>query len=283
MRSLIKPTQKAKTVFALCTGNIQDDELKAKLNAVADTIEAEEIRYDEHGENAELFQLSGTNGVGNDVSTEEMIWLYDNKLSKKGHAARKIYDEIRTSSKHGICPLCAHRDVSTLDHYLAKTIHPLYAITPINLLPACSPCNKTKLASQPDNAVDQTLHPYFDNVDHAQWLKAQVVEETPPGVLFFAEPPNDWPQVLRERVANHFKFFKLEELYAANAARELANICHYLRRVADDAGSEAVRSHLEVQATSRRVAEINSWETAMYEALAASEWFWNGGHRSIAV
>ena len=283
MRKLAKPAHKAKDVLALCTENIRSQQKKSNFNAIGNRLTTAETKYDQHGQGTQLFQLQSTKGVGPDVLADDMVWLYDNKLSKKNEAARKIYDEIKTSSKYGVCPLCAHRDVSTLDHYLAKTVHPLYAITPLNLLPACIPCNKTKSTHQAGSADKQTLHPYYDNADQAQWLKAKMVQTNPPGVLFYADPPADWPPVLRARVIEHFRFFGLEELYGANGARELANIGHQLRMVADSAGTDGVQKHLAIQAASRRAAEVNSWETAMYEALAASQWFWSGGHKGIVV
>jgi hypothetical protein len=48
-------------------------------------------------------------------------------------------------------------------------------------------------------------------------------------------------------------------------------------------GPNEVHRHLEVQAALRHAVEINSWETAMYEAMAVSTWFWCGGHRNIAI
>ena len=44
----------------------------------------------------------------------------------------------------GKCPICGIGQASTLDHYLAKTIYPTYAVTPYNLVPVCKDCNFAK-------------------------------------------------------------------------------------------------------------------------------------------
>src|SRR5262249_39637235 len=144
----------------------------------------------------------------------EMVWLYDAKLSRLRDRARPIYDAIKLAPRNGVCPLCGHRVVSTLDHYLAKSRHPSYTVTPLNLLPACSDCNKLKLNRQPANARDQTLHPYFDDVSSDVWLKATLIESVDPAVVFFVDPPNQWEPVLQERIRLHFRAFGLAELYA---------------------------------------------------------------------
>jgi hypothetical protein len=60
-----------------------------------------------------------------------------------------------------------------------------------NLIPSCGDCNKAKLRSQPTSGEEQTLHPYFDDVD-ATWLKAKVIEADPPSLRFFPEAPATW-------------------------------------------------------------------------------------------
>ncbi|HEY5309887.1 MAG TPA: hypothetical protein VIK97_15345, partial [Casimicrobiaceae bacterium] len=40
-------------------------------------------------------------------------------------------------------------------------------------------------------AADEILHPYFDRVDDAAWLFGEVVPGNPPGMTFYAKPPDD--------------------------------------------------------------------------------------------
>src|SRR5262245_19880217 len=86
---------------------------------------------------------------GDQRGVSEMVAVYDNRLVKKTAPGRRIYDKIFTSAPNDKCPLCGHRNVKTLDHYLPKALFPALTVTPINLIPACSDCNKAKLSTAP--------------------------------------------------------------------------------------------------------------------------------------
>jgi 5-methylcytosine-specific restriction endonuclease McrA len=278
MRAISKPTAKAKDVLLKCAETVEDAGLKLRLIGIATDVETGETIYKEHASKGTLHALTPTTAVGA-VSRKEMTWVYESKLARKGDAARPFYDALRVSAPHGICPLCGHRTVTTLDHYLAKSQHALFAVTPVNLVPACGDCNKAKLHRAATGAGQQTLHPYFDDVKEA-WLCADVVEDEPPAVLFRASPPTALDAVLQQRVAAHFDAFELAALFAANAAQELVQIGDALAAISTQAGPLGVRDHLLLQAMSRgRIP--NSWQAALYRALSTSEWFWSGGHRTI--
>lgn len=282
MRSLAKPANGARATLELCADAVRDEALAARLRSVAADIEAAEAQYKERGEKAALFTIAGAKTVADRVGSDEMKALYKGTFSRQGSGPRRIYDEIRAAPKNGICPLCAQRVVSTLDHYLAQSRHPALAVTPVNLVPSCADCNKAKLDAQPTRATEQTLHPYFDEVDDELWLTARVEESAPPAVVFSANPPPGWDDVKRERVLTHFRTFGLGPLYSSHAAEELLNIRRTLALVAERGGAAALKAHLMEQAESRRAAAKNSWQSAMYKALVKSEWFCEEGYKAVA-
>ncbi len=280
MRSLPRPTARVRAVTQLCTSTLQNTDLSARIATILDTLEAGEADYESRGTRAELFQVPETARVGT-VSRDEMQTLYTTKLSRRREPARAIYDAIMASPKYGKCPLCAERLVSTLDHYLPQTAHALFVITPLNLIPACSDCNKAKAAKQAASAHEQTLHPYFDDVDGEVWLSAKVVEDVAPVLVFAVDPPDTWSHITRDRVRAHFQMFGLRRLYAMKASQDLVQSRDYLVRLTDSAGPDGVREFLQEQAVSRGAVEKNSWQAAMYRALSRSRWFWEGGLRGI--
>jgi hypothetical protein len=101
--------------------------------------------YEMHGEKTALFKICPEKEIDNCVTTEEMSRLYKGHFSRMKSPSRHMYDAIMTSSWKGFCPLCSHRQVTTLDHYLPKSLYPIFAVTPLNLIPSCSDCNKAKL------------------------------------------------------------------------------------------------------------------------------------------
>jgi hypothetical protein len=157
--------------------------------AVGPNVEEAERDYRKCGMKMALHTIPKISNVGGKVSGRKMVTLYTGTFSRKRSKARRIYDEIRASAAGGICPLCGQREVKTLDHYLEKQHHPVFAVTPLNLVPACTDCNKVRSEFPKDGDSNQTLHPYFDSVDDERWLKAKVDEVDPVIVPFHEDPP----------------------------------------------------------------------------------------------
>jgi hypothetical protein len=206
-----------------------------------------------------------------------MIWLYNSKMAHAKSPGRAMYDEIKMAAPFGRCPLCGRGSVYTLDHHLPKAVYPDLAITPANLIPSCQDCNKNKTQVAPQTRAEETLHPYFDNVDGEIWLRARVIEESPAAILFFVLPPPSWTETLAARVHNHFKLYKLKTLFASLAAEEISNIRGHLAGPQADSGRFGIRDHLLSIAASHRSTRLNSWQAATYAAMADSDWFCEGG------
>jgi hypothetical protein len=118
---------------------------------------------------------------------------------------------------------------------------------------------------------------YFDDFEDERWLAASVVQSTPAAFLFFIVAPVGYTPQTVARLRRHMTVFSLEKLFASNAAEELVNIRFGLQKVFDAGGAAGVRTHLKGEADSREAAFKNSWQTAMYRAAEASDWFCNGG------
>lgn len=281
MKTLSKPPFHARAVFEECANSRQDKSLTARLLSVASVIEQAEFTYQAQGKVGQLFEIKEEIDIGGDVTCKEMESLYTGSFVRKGSRLRRIYDQIKMAAPNDICPLCGQRVVSTLDHYLAKAKHPALAVTPLNLVPACSDCNKLKLAHQPASAGEQTFHPYFDNLGKDIWLMATVGQTKPPSISYSVIPPNGWDIVKQKRLRTHFKIYELTGLYGVQAAVELVDIRFGLLKIGECGGSQGVRKHLECEAESRTDANPNSWKAAMYRSLAASKWFCEGGYLQI--
>ncbi|MER6178597.1 HNH endonuclease signature motif containing protein [Streptosporangium sp. NPDC001681] len=275
------PSYTAASSFRACISRVRNRDLKERLHDVEGKIVLADQDYTAAANNVTLHSLEPKNfSLDPRVTGQELIGVYKNGMVRRGGGGRKIYDELILAAKDGRCPLCGHRQVSTLDHHLPKTIYPALAVNPNNLIPACSDCNKMKLDAVPASSDQETLHPYFDNVENDAWLRAEVVEVTPAALKFYIDPPDSWDSTMVRRVNLHFKTFGLGGLYAAQASYELSNIRYYLSQIyaaGPTGGTERVRKHLKDQAQSRRNANTNSWQTATYQALADSLWYCSDG------
>lgn len=270
MRPLNKPTLDPRLVYDGCVETIQDEDLKARLTAERETVLGSVPGYEAAGADGDLTRIQTSEQVGL-VTKQEMMALYTNQLVQNSGPRSKYYDVLKLATL--ICPFCGHLRVKTLDHYLPKAHFPLFSVTPVNLVPSCRDCNSAKTASRVTKLENQVLHPYFDRLPDEQWLFAELGETHPPSFQFHAKPPAGWTEIIRRRVATHFRVFELAELYTTQAGEEFGNIEHVILELYKTGGAAKVRSHLDGELRSREANHRNSWQTAFYQACAASDWF----------
>ncbi len=276
MLKLDRPPYSAEDTFVACISRVREPALKAKLTAATQAICDASDDYVAAAEAQALDQIVRDPLVNGTVTTAEMEAVYTGRMAKQSGPGRAIYDDIFAAAK-GRCPLCAHRTVTTLDHHLPKAHYPALAVVPVNLVPACSDCNKAKLASVPHAPEDVSIHPYFDDITDERWLYADVVEVAPASMRFRVETSAAWEPLLAERVKRHFRGLKLSSLYGSEAAEELLNIRHLLIGLQASGGADHVRDFLAEYAESCLAGRLNGWRGAAYEAWAESDWFCNGG------
>jgi hypothetical protein len=260
-------------VFAACISRIRDPGLKLRMKSVAHLVVAASADFDDLAANTRLHKFVRQAVVGGLVTTAEMEAVYTQRMAKKLAPGRDAYDELFNSAPNGKCPLCGHRIVSTLDHHLPKAHYPVLSVVPLNLVPACGDCNKSKLALLPTTANDETIHPYFDDIENDRWLYAEVLASKPAALKFRVQAPPHWGLVLGDRVALHFKTLGLGSLYSAESADELLNIRGQLETIHAAGGGALVQLELQERAASCRKARLNGWRTAAFEAFAHSDWF----------
>jgi len=277
MWKVTPPTETVDTVLQRCTSNIRDLSKRARLRETSNALMAASEDFMSALEAGTVHEFPQTEAVGR-ASKAELIWLYDSKMADPRAPARAIYDRLRMAAPYGRCPLCGRGLVATLDHHLPKTQHADLTIAPMNLIPACQDCNKTKSQTVPSTASEVPIHPYTDDVDTAIWLRARVVEVAPPAIFFVADPPLTWNATLRDRLRNHFRLYKLRSAYAAEGATLLSNTRDFFIELAKNGGPQAIREHAMAMAASSRRINQNSWQAAAYTAMAESDWFCNGGH-----
>ncbi|WP_431285004.1 HNH endonuclease [Humitalea sp. 24SJ18S-53] len=276
MMSLPRPGHGAREVFRLCVSRVSDPDLKARLTGAADSVDAASGRFDQATTHGKLHEVAVDEAVPT-LSAAEMGKVYTQRMARRGAPGREVYDTILGAAPNGVCPLCQQRVASTLDHHLPKAWFPTLVVAPLNLVPACSDCNKAKLDTLPRRAEEVALHPYYDDIDGVVWLAAKVIESAPSAVVYRVAAPSDWDPVLAHRVRRHFAILRLGELYAAQGAEKLLNLRHQLDLVHAASGEHGVRAELLARYRSCLEARRNGWRTAAYRAWAGSVWFCCGG------
>lgn len=279
MRSLPKPETSAEDAYKKSIEFTEGDlseRLTAQVQAVLEAANA----FDDAANDTTLHLILPQRHMGN-ATNAEMKSVYKRGFSAGNAAGRPIYNKLRKSARHNKCPLCGVNQVTTLDHHLPQSRYAALVVCPNNLVPACSDCNKSKLVNIPTDSGSQTFHPYYDDPNTERWLKAECIPGISPSLEYSVERPEEWTDDQEARANRHLKIFKLAALYASNAADELINLKGGLLRLDADGGRESIEKHLHEQEQTYVRAQLNSWQGAMYRGLLGSEWFLNGGYRSI--
>ncbi len=285
MRNLKLPVLKVSAVLDDCVRSVGSAAKRADLSRAKDKFVDAEASYVRAAKNEVLFQIPVSGQENEDIvfgglTKADIKNLYSGQMVRSGTMAREHYDKLLLSSPLRKCPFCGFGRVTTLDHFLNKADYPWLAIVPVNLVPACMDCNHGKGTTRADSSNDQTVHPYFEGAELTddQWLFAKVLETTPMTLDYRAEPPATWDKALRKRIKKHFDGFNLKARFSVEASTELGSLRFTLKRLHKMAGRAAVVQHLSVIAAGEAEQFKNSWKTALFQALAESDWYVDGGY-----
>lgn len=284
MRAIGIPQHNAQHVYQTCIRGVSDAHLRNRLDGIAQEVLLAGEEYGQKSVRKKLFSIP-QNVCRNDeivvgaVTKGELKDVYGNHMVKENKPARVIYDELRALAPLGVCPYCGFGHVSTLDHYLPTSKYPLLSVLPINLIPSCGDCNKGKLAGVAISEDEQFLHPYFDHEHFVrdQWLFAEVEETQPVNISYFVRPPDDWDTVSQNRVKAHFRDFKLAHRFSKQASTEVIPLGDILTSYLGASGIAGVRQYLDIASQAYSHDHLNSWEAAMFQALAENDWYCSGG------
>ncbi|MHA4838168.1 HNH endonuclease [Sphingopyxis sp. MSC1_008] len=271
------PDNDAGAMFAACATRTRNVATRTSLLAQRGHVEARAALYLLHGEVGTLDDLEAVAPDG--VDAADLGGLYDRVLVKGGE--RPTYLHLRGRSRFNRCPLCAQRDVKTLDHYLPKDSYPELAVYAANLVPACFECNHAKLNYVAAATEDLLFHPYFDDWSAHRLVRATIDVGEEVAVDYSIRAPADAEDEIVERARAHFRELSLGTLYSQQAGVELVDRKLAFRETFAADGAEGLRDDLQREARSRRRANRNSWSAALYRALARSDEFCLGGFEAI--
>ncbi len=275
MKSLKKPNLKVDDIYCLCSKDFRDKDLvKRLLESEENVIKASE-NFDKLAIVHETYKMQEDVTCRGVVSDKELINLYIQKLVPKKSVGREYYDYILAMPYNNICPLCGARIVSTIDHYLPKTHYPSLSVIPNNLIPSCRDCNHEKHDIKFKSKEDETLHPYFDNIENHRWVFCDVIEDDPISFKYSIKMIDSKDEMIYKRIRNHFKVLNLDVLYAIKACDIISGIEVMLKKLYKKTGVDAVREQIKEDMESYEVKSLNSWQSAFYRGVYSSEWFFD--------
>ncbi|MCF8465117.1 MAG: hypothetical protein K9G41_09755 [Flavobacteriales bacterium] len=275
MKKVKRPSLEASTVYHTCISDTEDIPLKARYQGNAELVNSASIEYANKAESLDFHKIPNPELLLG-LSVKDMKKVYTYRMVQR--LGRDYYDEIYQLPKLGLCPYCSLHRVQSIDHYLPKSKFPVYSVTPLNLVGACTDCNDFKKVATPDG-TEGYLHPYFDDIEDILWLHAEIIEGEIISVNYYPLQSSEMQDSVFTRLKFQFETLELNEMFAVNAATTLSNIKMEMTDLFESGGAEEIRRNLARSARSRRASNINSWETALYVALSENEWYHSEGFR----
>ncbi len=280
MRNLALPVFDANDVFLHCVAEVTAPAQRDKFLLHQPNLAQGAEDYSAHSATRTWCLLPrSTRGrpeqiVSGNLSKAELVGLYDSCMVGATGQARRVYDALLVAAG-GKCPYCAGiGQVKTLDHYLPKSVYPLHAVNPLNLVPSCRDCNTGKNAAFPFNPADQSIHPYIDSIHffNERWVFAEVSPGDPVTVQFYAAPPAPWSEVDRSRALTHFHSNDLPLRYSIQCGGVLGMVIGWRQGSLRHLTPQEFSAHL-MEGAAATSFPINGWERTLYFGLASSEWF----------
>lgn len=273
MKHLKKPDIMVEDIYCVCSRDFRDKDLVARLLSCKAGIAEASEKFEELATKHETYKMKEKVSNEGIVTGEELKKIYTQKFAAKNSVGKSYYSEILAIPDNHKCPLCGARDVSTLDHYLAKSSFPSLVLSPNNLVAACRDCNFDKSDNVFTSNENETLHPYYDYIEEKIWVYCNIIESDPVGFKYGIQMADATDITLYKRIKNHFEIFNLELLYSIKACEMFYGIESMLKRLYTRAGKEAVRLQIEEDMLSWETKSINSWQSALYRGINNSGWF----------
>lgn len=270
MRMISKPALNVMEAYDTCIHSISDEIKKNKFNWVRRYICIESLMYNFYALEKNLYKIKPFTSHHVDMKK-----LYTEQLVPEKKKGRKIYNHIMSLAPLNRCPFCGIGQVKTLDHYLPKANFSTFSVLPYNLVPSCRDCNTGKHAGYARTKKKQTLHPYYDNFTKEQWLFATVIQSNPMSIEYFVNPPIYWDDISKCRVKAHFDDYDLAKRFSIQASNELAMLNSNFSLFS--LNSIEIKKQLKEKELTHKNMHLNSWESALYQALVESDWYCSGG------
>ena len=208
-----RPPYQPIPTFQLCISNVQDPQLRARLVAATQHVGATAQAFEAAASSGQLHLVPETTDVGT-VTASEMKDVYTSRMvPKPSHGDRST---TRSSSyraaaaRHGCIETSGRSTTSS-----PRRATTVLSVTPLDLIPCCTDCNKNKKSDAPTAADEVTMHPYFDAFDDEPWLSAEVMQTQPAHFRFYVDAPGSWDATSDEACRDALQHLQLSELYAS--------------------------------------------------------------------
>lgn len=155
---------------------------------------------------------------------EDYIGLYDFHST----VFTRLFDYLTTTEEgvdDSLCPYCTIGEASSLDHIIPKTVMPVFADHPKNLIPCCSNCNSKKSNAWFADGNWNYINLYLDDLPNKQFLFVDLaVDGNTLKVKFYIDNRNLIDKNLFLKISNHYTKLDLCRRFKQCSNQEISEI-----------------------------------------------------------
>lgn len=219
----------------------EDVDKKKRLTALLPTSQKAFADYDAKFSNHVLQTLKLTRLTKQEEA--DYIGLYDFHSS----VFSQLFDSLTTNDgvDDSLCPYCTIGEASSLDHIIPKTVMPVFADHPKNLIPCCSNCNSKKSNKWFADDNWDYINLYLDELPNKQFLFVDLaIDNNTLKVNFYIDNRNLINENLFLKISNHYAKLDLCRRFEQCSNQEISEVATLIKSfskcVTDDKCKEVI-------------------------------------------
>lgn len=251
--------------------------IKTKLSEIKNEISQADLQYRECGKNNTLKTIKPI--TLNTRQRDSLKRCYKDKTKETDLIINKIRNE-QNEFHRDYCPFCSFHDPLEIDHYLPMAEFPEFSFIPINLIPICSKCNKTKSKYWIEDDERLFLNKYFDddNLDEFLFCNPKIINKD--NIIF--EYCLDNEKLKENPIGNiiktHYEKLNILTIYTDNSNSLLTGLNESLLIFKGNLQKlkESIEQHYQ---NCKEKYGINFYKTVTYKAIFETDevlqWYFN--------
>ena len=145
----------------------------------------------------------------------------------------RLFDKLTTTDEgvdDSLCPYCTIGEASSLDHIIPKTVMPVYADHPKNLIPCCSNCNSKKSDVWFADDNWDYINLYLDDLPNKQFLFVDLaIDNNTLKVTFYLDNKNHIDSKLFLKIFNHYTKLNLCRRFEQCSNQEISEVATLIK------------------------------------------------------
>jgi len=260
-----------KDVVSSKRNTVNKPRLKEELETISNNQSSYFDVYDDAFSSNSLSTIAAVSYNDNNKANLNGLYSYRSKKIQELKNLLTIHP-LHTESILNICQNCTINEADTMDHVLAQTEFPEFAVHPKNLFPCCGFCNKKKSDKYVDEEGNQLfLNLFLDDLPQSQYLHVDFGDNWLP--RFYLEQPTDVPDKVFNLIESHYERLNLLTRFSDSSNKIISSLKSTIRMFRGIDISDIVNRMEEYCLEQEVFLGYNHREIILYRALGSSEEF----------